>query len=69
MTMDTKSDYLHGARSIAEYLGVSPRRAFYLLENKMIPATKLGATWVARPSRIVAAIEAGEVVADSGAAA
>jgi hypothetical protein len=67
--MTTSPDYLHGARAIAAHLGVSPRRAFYLLENRMVPASKLGAAWVARASRIDAAIEAGEVVADSGAAA
>lgn len=56
------TDYLHGARAIAAHLGVSTRRAFYLLENRLIPSTKLGATWVARRSSIDAAITAGEVV-------
>ena len=67
--MTTHSDYLHGARAIAAHLGVSPRRAFYLLENSLIPATKLGATWVSRSSRIDAAIEAGEVAVNNGEAA
>jgi len=67
--MSSESDYKHGAKAIAEYIGTSPRRAFYLLENGMIPATKLGATWVARASRIDAAIAAGEVVSADGGAA
>ena len=56
------NDYLHGARDIGEHLNVSPRRAFYLLENNLIPAGKIGNTWVSRRSRIDSAIEA--LVAD-----
>jgi hypothetical protein len=66
--MTTEADFLHGAKAIAGYIGTSPRRAFYLLENRMIPATKLGSTWVARPSRIDAAIAAGEIAEDGKAA-
>ncbi len=56
--MTNTSDYLHGARDIGEHLNVSPRRAFYLLENNLIPAGKIGNTWVARRSRIDSYIEA-----------
>jgi len=61
----TNSDYLHGARAIGEHLNVSPRRAFYLLENNLIPAGKLGNTWVARRSRIDSDIEAQEIGVDT----
>jgi hypothetical protein len=36
-----------GAKAIAEELGVSPRKAFYLLESGAIPARKVGNLWVA----------------------
>ena len=45
-------DLLEGARAIGQYLGVSPRRALYLLENRQIPSFKIGHTHVARRSTL-----------------
>lgn len=39
-------DLLQGCAAIAAFLGVSRRRAFYLLENKLIPSGKEGAAWI-----------------------
>jgi hypothetical protein len=36
-----------GADSIAREIGVSRRRAFYLLESGLIPAKKIGGRWCA----------------------
>ena len=36
------ADLIHGADAISEFLGVSVRRAFYLLESGELPAFKLG---------------------------
>ena len=57
---DLADDILHGGAAIAEFLGVSNRRAFYLLENHHVPSFKLGRTWCARKSRILATIEEAE---------
>lgn len=35
-------DLLHGREEIAHFIGVSLRRATYLLESEQIPAGKLG---------------------------
>jgi hypothetical protein len=45
-------DLLWGAQAIADELGVDVRRAFYLLENNFIPATKTGATWTTTKTRL-----------------
>ena len=44
------SDLLWGARRIAEEIGVPARKAYYLLENGLIPARKIGRDWCARRS-------------------
>jgi hypothetical protein len=46
-------DLCWGAASIAEALGVSERRAFWLLENELIPASKIGRTWCASRTRLL----------------
>ena len=46
-------DFLHGARSIADFLGVPVRRAYYMLENGQIPAARIGDKWSARKSRLI----------------
>jgi len=46
-TLDIAADRLSGAKAIAAFLGVTPRRAVYLLESGLIPAGKEGRTWVA----------------------
>jgi hypothetical protein len=39
-------DKLSGVQAISAFINESPRRTYYLLENGLIPAGKLGATWV-----------------------
>lgn len=41
-----------GAEAIAAELGVSARRAYHLLEQREIPARKVGGRWVADKSRL-----------------
>jgi hypothetical protein len=44
---DLADDFLHGVRQIAQFTGDKERRVYYLLERGLIPAGKLGDTWVA----------------------
>ena len=46
------TDLLHGAREIAEFLGVTPRKVFYYVERGQIPVTKLGSLIVASKSAL-----------------
>jgi hypothetical protein len=39
-------DLLRGVPAIAAFLGENPRRMYYLLEKGLIPAGKVGASWV-----------------------
>jgi hypothetical protein len=39
------SDLLFGAGAFAAELGIDRRRAFYLLERRLIPASKTGRIW------------------------
>lgn len=41
------ADLLRGVEQIAEFIGEPRRRVYYMLENKQIPAGKIGAAWVA----------------------
>jgi hypothetical protein len=50
-----------GAKAIAEVIGKSPMQTFYLLKTGAIPATKVGDSWCAYPSRLRARLR-GEVV-------
>lgn len=40
-------DKLRGVRQIARFIGEPERVTYYLLENSIIPAGKLGRSWVA----------------------
>jgi hypothetical protein len=40
-------DLLRGIKPIAEFIGETERRTYYLCEKGYVPAGKLGATWVA----------------------
>jgi hypothetical protein len=40
-------DTLRGVPAIAEHIGESMRRTYYLLERGYIPAGKLGSIWIA----------------------
>jgi hypothetical protein len=42
---DDRFEPVWGATAIAEFIRVSKRRAFYLLERGQLPARKVGATW------------------------
>lgn len=55
MTVPTEElDLLHGAREIAAFLRISPRKTYYLLETGALPAFKLGGKWCARKSTLLA---------------
>jgi hypothetical protein len=41
-----KDEILRGVKAIAEYLGIEPRRVFYLAETGLLPLTKEGSTWI-----------------------
>jgi len=43
-------DLLKGVSEIAEYIGESKRRTYYLCEQAIIPAFKIGSIWHARKS-------------------
>jgi len=45
-------DLLDGAEEIARFTGWPPRRVYYLLEKKLIPAFKVGTRWTARKSSL-----------------
>jgi hypothetical protein len=40
-------DLLRGVKRIAREIGETERRTYYLLENKLLPAGKQGALWLA----------------------
>jgi hypothetical protein len=61
--MPGNSDYLWGARAIAIAAGLydedgepDEKGAYYLLENQLLPGTKIGRQWVSSQSRIDAAL-------------
>lgn len=56
-TQNAQTDVLNGTPEIAEFLGVSRRRAYYLCETRQIPAGKMGRRWVARKSRLLEHID------------
>ena len=45
-------DILTGAKAIGAEIGIGERRAFYLLEQKIIPGFRLGKRWHARKSKL-----------------
>ena len=47
-----KDDLLTGAQAIADYIGEDKRKAYYLLENGLIPGRKRGAEWISRKSSL-----------------
>jgi hypothetical protein len=56
----TVDDILWGCAAIAEVIGQSTRQTFYLLEQLMIPARKVGKKWVASRRALMRALGAGE---------
>jgi hypothetical protein len=51
------TDLLDGMPAIAKFYGCPVRRGYYLAENKLIPAFKVGEKWCARKSTLKAHIE------------
>ena len=49
-----QADALWGASAIAAFIGVSRRRAFFLLQAGILPARKVGGTWCALKSALLA---------------
>jgi hypothetical protein len=47
---------LWGAAAIAAVLNTTQRKAFYLLENKFVDATKVGAQWCSTKRRLLRSI-------------
>ena len=62
-------ELLYGVRSIAEYLGVTERRALYLAEKRAFPFWKEGRTICARRSTIKAWLDERERAARRGGGA
>ena len=58
---DLATDLLDGVPAIAAFAGWSRRRTYYLVENDLVPAFKIGKKWAARRStlrRHIAKLEA-----------
>jgi hypothetical protein len=51
------NDLLDGMPAIAKFYGCTERRGYYLAENKLIPAFKMGEKWQARKSTLKRYIE------------
>jgi hypothetical protein len=60
MTDDAMDVPLWGAREIARVLNVKPRKAFYLLEYKLVDGTKIGSQWVSTRRRLLRSIAGDE---------
>jgi hypothetical protein len=54
------ADYLDtpvwGARAIGKVIGRPERATYHLLESELIPAKKVGDSWVATPRKLLAAV-------------
>ena len=64
---DLATDLLDGMPAIAKFYGCSERRGYYLAENKLIPAFKVGEKWCARKSTLRAHIDNLEASAKASA--
>jgi hypothetical protein len=49
-------DPVWGAAAIGRVIGRSERQAFYLLERKLVDATKVGNAWVSTRRRLLSGI-------------
>jgi hypothetical protein len=62
MSAEQPSDFVYGAKAIAEVLGLEPYQVFYLLKKKRLPAVKLGPRkYAASRSALIATVTAKEV--------
>jgi hypothetical protein len=62
-------DVIWGAANIARFLNCPARRAFYLLEKRLIPGRKVGDSWVSTRTELRAAMRGENVPANSNEAA
>jgi hypothetical protein len=46
------ADLLKGVTKIAAFIEEPPRRTYYLLEKGLLPAGKLGSTWIASKAKL-----------------
>ena len=67
--IEASGGVLRGARQIADFLGVSKRQVYFLLEGRRIPAFRLGAIWclrIATYEAFVAELEAEAIALVAG---
>jgi len=53
---DDAPDLVWGATAIAKVIGRSERSVFHLLENKLLPAKRVGGRWVASRRKLIEAL-------------
>jgi hypothetical protein len=49
-----------GAKAIAEVVNRTERQTSYLLEKKLLPATKVGKLWTSTPRRLLGLVQGAE---------
>ena len=57
-TSSSDHDVVWGGLAIAKVLNVSERRAWYMLEHGLLPATRVGKKWVASRSALLGTVMA-----------
>jgi excisionase family DNA binding protein len=55
--MTDQADLLYGVPKIADFLGLTKRATYHLIESKRMPYFKIGATVCARRASLLAALE------------
>jgi excisionase family DNA binding protein len=55
--MTEQADLLYGVPKIAEFLGITKRATYHLIEAKRLPHFKIGATVCARRASLIAAFD------------
>lgn len=55
--MTDQADLLYGVPKIADFLGLTKRATYHLVETKRIPSFKIGATVCARRASLLAAFD------------
>ena len=50
------TEFIWHAEAIGAAIGLPRRSAYHLLENGLLPGTKVGAKWVVSRSRLLAAV-------------
>jgi predicted DNA-binding transcriptional regulator AlpA len=57
MSQTATPQVLYGAEAIADFLGISRKAVYHLVERERIPVSRIGRTIVARPARLLAALD------------